>query len=90
VITYFAPVLDEPGAFNPVAGFAVGLAVTVDVLVGAPFVGASAANPARTFATALASRHWHNHGVFWIGPLFGGVVAAVIYDRLFLGDQPPA
>jgi len=90
VITYFATVLDEHGAFNRVAGFAVGLAVTVDVLVGAPFVGASAANPARTFGTAVASRHWHNHGVFWIGPLFGGVVAAVIYDRLFLGDQPPA
>jgi MIP family channel proteins len=90
VIVYFATVLDERGAFNKVAGFAVGLAIVAVVLVGAPFVGASAANPARTFGTALASRHWHNHGVFWIGPLFGGVVAAVVYDRLFLGDQPPA
>lgn len=90
VLVYFASVLDERGAFGRLGGFAVGLAVMVDVLVGAPFVGASAANPARAFGTALASRHWHNHGVFWIGPLLGGIVAAVIYDRFFMGDQPPA
>jgi MIP family channel proteins len=90
VLVYFATVLDERGAFGKVAGFAVGLAVMADVFVGAPFVGTSAANPARSFGTALASRHWQNQGVYWIGPLFGGVVAGVIYDRLFLGDQPPA
>lgn len=90
VTAYFATIVDERGALSKIAGFAVGLAVTVDVLMGAPFVGASAENPARTFGTALASRHWHNHGVFWIGPLFGGIIAAVAYDRLFLGDQPPA
>jgi MIP family channel proteins len=90
VLVYFATVLDERGAFDKVAGFGVGLAVTADVFLGAPFVGASAANPARNFGTALASRHWQNHGVFWVGPLFGGVLAGVIYDRLFLGDQPSA
>jgi MIP family channel proteins len=90
VIAYLATVLDERGAFGKVAGFAVGLMVMADVLVGAPFVGASAANPARSFGTALVSRHWQNQGVFWVGPLFGGVIAGVIYDRLFLGDQPPA
>jgi aquaporin TIP len=90
VLVYFATILDERGAFSKVAGFAVGLAVMANVFVAAPFVGASAANPARSFGTALASRHWQNSGVYWIGPLFGGVVAGVIYDRLFLGDQPPA
>jgi MIP family channel proteins len=90
VFVYFATVLDERGAFRRLGGFAVGLAVMADVLFGAPFVGASAANPARAFGTALASRHWHNHGVFWIGPLFGGIIAAVVYDRFFLRDQPPA
>ena len=90
VIAYFATVLDERAA-NRVAGFAVGLAGAAEVLVAAPFLGASAVNPARTFATTLASRHnWHGHGVFWVGPLFGGVIAGVIYDRLFLKDQPPA
>lgn len=96
VTTYFATILDERGAFNKVSGFAVGLVVSVEVLVATAFlagsipIGASAINPARTFGTALASWHWRGHGVFWVGPLFGGVVAAVIYDRLFLSDQPPA
>ncbi len=90
VLVYFATVLDERGGFGKVAGFAVGLMVMADVLLGAPFVGASAANPARSFGTALVSRHWQNQGVFWVGPLFGGVIAGVIYDRLFLADQPPA
>jgi MIP family channel proteins len=90
VLVYFATILDERGAFSKVGGLAMGLVVMADVLVGAPFVGASAANPARSFGTALASRHWQNNGVYWIGPLFGGVLAGVIYDRLFLSDQPPA
>lgn len=96
VVAYFSTVLDERGAFNKVSGFAVGLVVSVEVLVATAFlggsvpIGASAINPARTFGTALASWHWRGHGVFWVGPLFGGVIAAVIYDRLFLADQPPA
>jgi MIP family channel proteins len=89
VFVYFATIIDEGGAFRRLGGFAIGLAVSACVLLGTPFVGASAANPARVFGTALASRHWHNHGVYWIGPLFGGIIAAVIYERFFLGDQPP-
>ena len=40
-------------------------------------------NPARTFGPALAAHHWINHGVYWVGPLFGGLLGAVVYDRLF-------
>ncbi len=90
VFVYFATLVDESGAFRKFGGFAVGLAVTAAVLFGVPFVGASAANPARAFGTALASHRWHNHGVFWIGPLSGGIIAAVIYERFFLGGQPPS
>lgn len=90
VLAYFATVLDQHGALAKVGGFAVGLMVVAAVLLGAPLVGTSAANPARSFGTALVSRHWQNQGVFWVGPLFGGVIAGVIYDRLFLSEQPPS
>jgi MIP family channel proteins len=90
VLAYFATVLDERSALAKAGGFAVGLMVMADVLLGSPFVGTSAANPARSFGTALVSRHWQSQGVFWVGPLFGGVIAGVIYDRLFLNDQPPS
>jgi MIP family channel proteins len=88
VFVYFASAVDARGALHRAAGFAIGLTITMDVLVAGPFTGASL-NPARTLGTALAAHHWTNHGVYWIGPLFGGVLAGVIYDQLFLRDQPP-
>ena len=89
VFVFFATAADAKGAFNKIAGFAIGFTITMDILFAGPFTG-SAMNPARAFGPALASHHWTNHGVYWVGPLFGGVLAGVIYDRLFLRDQPPA
>jgi MIP family channel proteins len=89
VFAVFATAADAKGAFNKIAGFAIGLTVTMDILFGGPFTGA-AMNPARAFGPALAGHHWQNHGVYWVGPLLGGILAAVVYDRLFLRDQPPA
>lgn len=88
VFVVFATLVDARGAFNKMSSFAIGLTVSVGVLFGGPFTGA-AINPARAFAPALAARYWSNHGVYWVGPLLGGVIAAVIYDRLFLTEQSP-
>jgi MIP family channel proteins len=89
VFVFFATAADNKGAFNKIAGFAIGLTITMDILFGGPFTG-GAMNPARAFGPALAAHHWNNHGVYWVGPLFGGIVAGWLYDRLFLRDQPPA
>jgi MIP family channel proteins len=89
VFVVFATAADVNGAFVKIGGFATGLVVTFDLLIGGPFTGGSM-NPARTFGPAVAAHHFQNGGVYWVGPLFGGVLAAVIYDRLFLADQPPA
>jgi MIP family channel proteins len=83
VFVVFATAVDERGAFNKIAGFAIGLTVTMGVLLGGPFTGA-ALNPARALGPALAANHWTNHGVYWIGPLAGGVAAGWLYDALFL------
>ena len=48
----------------------------------APLTGASM-NPARTFGPALASGYWVNHLVYWIGPIIGGIVAALLYEGVF-------
>jgi len=91
VFVMFASIVDDKGAFRRIAGLAIGFTVSANYLVGEPFTGA-AMNPARAFGPALAlnPHHWQNHGVYWIGPLFGGVLAGVIYDRLFLRNQLPA
>ncbi|HLJ22553.1 MAG TPA: MIP family channel protein [Candidatus Acidoferrales bacterium] len=83
VFVVFATAVDPRGAFDKVAGFAIGLTITVGILFGGPFTGA-ALNPARAFGPALAANHWTNHGVYWIGPMAGGVVAGFLYDTLFL------
>jgi glycerol uptake facilitator-like aquaporin len=44
-------------------------------------------NPARVFGPALASGHWNNHFVYWIGPLLGGALAGLVYGR-YLIKQP--
>lgn len=83
VFVVFATAVDARGAFNKVAGFAIGLTMTMDILAGGPFTGA-AMNPARAFGPALAARHWTEHGIYWAGPLAGGVLAGWLYDTLYL------
>lgn len=69
-----------------IGGLAIGLTVTLDILFNGPFTG-GAMNPARVFGPAVASGHWTNHMVYWIGPLAGGGLAGLVYGR-FLIKQP--
>lgn len=64
-----------------IAGFGVGLTVFLDVLMGGPLTGA-AMNPARAIGPALASGYFSNWYVWWIGPIIGAVVAALLYRYL--------
>jgi len=74
-----------------VGGFAVGLTLLGAILIAAPVTGA-ALNPARAFGPALVSGDWHGHFAFWLGPLLGAAVAAVIWAKVLLpipGDPEP-
>jgi MIP family channel proteins len=66
-----------------VGGFAIGLTVAADILGIGGLTGASM-NPARSFGPAVASRVFEGQYVYWVGPILGGVIAAVVYDQLFL------
>jgi MIP family channel proteins len=70
----------------PIGGFGIGMCVTMDILIGGPLTGA-AMNPARAFGPALVAGVWKDHWVWWVGPLLGGALAALIYDRLLLRRQ---
>jgi len=83
VFVVFATAVDEKGAVGKIAGFAIGLTITLDILMGGPLTGA-AMNPARAVGPAVATRWWANLGIYWVGPLAGGVVAGALYDRLYL------
>ena len=83
VVVVFATAVDEKGTFRSIAGFGIGLTITLGILVAGPFTG-GALNPARAFGPELVSRHWLNWGIYWVGPLSGGFIAGLLYDSLFL------
>jgi len=86
VLVYFATTSEDNIDSRSLSSFAVGLVYTMGILVAAPFTGA-ALNPARAFGPALASAHWSNQGVYWVGPLAGGFLAGLIYDALYARKQ---
>lgn len=67
---------------GPAVGLAIGLTVTMDILMGGPITGA-AVNPARYTGTAIAAGHLNEFFIYWIGPLLGGAAAGLLYSQLF-------
>ena len=61
------------------AGIVGGAVVVAGVLVAGPFTG-GALNPARAFGPAIAQWSFSDVWVYWVGPLAGGVVGAVLAD----------
>ena len=86
VLAVFGTAVDPKGSWNAVAGFGIGTVLIFDILVAGPLTGA-AMNPARAFGPALASGYWDNHGIYWIGPLLGGVLAGFLYRGVFLSSK---
>jgi MIP family channel proteins len=72
-----------------VGGFAVGLVLWFDIIVGGPLTGA-AMNPARAFGPALVAGQWVAHGVYWVGPILGAVVAALLWEHVLLPPRRSA
>ena len=82
VFVVFATAMDPKG-LGHLAPAAIGLTVLVDHLFGIPVTGASM-NPARSFGPALVAGAWSHHWIYWIGPIVGAALAALIYEHVFL------
>jgi aquaporin TIP len=87
VLTFFLVSAVFGTCVNPdapkVGGFGVGLVLLFDIIVGGPLTGA-AMNPARAFGPALVSGQWVGHLVYWVGPIVGGVLAALFWEHVLL------
>jgi MIP family channel proteins len=82
VLAVFGTAVDEraPASIYPIA---IGLTIAFDIMAFGPLTG-SAVNPARAFGPALASGHWADQLVYWIGPLIGGALAALLDNYFFI------
>jgi aquaporin TIP len=87
----FATAADPRGSFVSIAGLAIGLTITLGVLMGGPLTGA-ALNPSRAFGPELVAWFWDDAWLWYIAPLLGGGLAALAYEHLYLRglEVPPA
>ena len=84
----FATAADPGGTFKSIAGLAIGLTITLDILMGGPLTGA-AMNPARAFGPQLVQKDWSNWWVWYSGPAVGGILAALSYEFMYLRPLRP-
>ena len=73
----------DPKAPGKIAGLAIGATIAAGIMAIGPFTGGSF-NPARSFGPAVASGIFEAQAVYWIGPIVGAVLAALLYDTLFI------
>jgi len=91
----YGTAVDTRGAGVKIGGFAIGLTVAFDILACGKLTGASM-NPARSFGPAFIHKltggtagenafaiHW----CYWLAPIAGAVVAALIYEHIILGND---
>ena len=78
----------NPAAPKGVAGFAIGGALGVGVLIFGPATGASF-NPARWFGPALVSGEFTDWWLYILGPIIGAAAAALLFRPVMELDERP-
>ncbi|XP_034840339.2 lens fiber major intrinsic protein-like isoform X1 [Maniola hyperantus] len=79
----------EAGRDDPALSVKFGLTIAGLVFAGGAMTGASL-NPARSFAPALLQGSFQHHWVYWVGPLGGATLAALLHRHVLLPPAPRA
>ncbi|XP_054795406.1 probable aquaporin TIP5-1 [Prosopis cineraria] len=74
------------GQLGSTGALAIGMMAGADVLAAGPFSGGSM-NPACAFGSAVIAGTFKNQAVYWVGPLIGAAVAALVYDSVGYPSQ---
>lgn len=81
-------VATDPRVPEGVQPLAIGFALAAGVLLGGPVSG-GAGNPARALGPMVVTGTFGDWVIYVIGPILGGVVAAVLYDKFISGASAP-
>ncbi len=84
----FAMTTDSRSTYSAIAGLAIGLVIVFDTLMAYSLTGAGL-NPARVFGPELVANVWTDAWIWYVGPIAGGAIAALLYDELYLRPQGP-
>ena len=80
-------VATDARAVRGTAAIAIGGYVGLAATFSGPIAGASM-NPARSFGPALLSGVWTDHWVYWLGPIAGAILGALLYQFVRAGSPP--
>ncbi len=85
ILTFFLAntVLHTAGSGNGgnVAPLAIGMTLTLSILMGGPLTGASL-NPARTLGPAVAAGNYADIWLYFVGPALGGILAGLLHKNV--------
>lgn len=81
----FGTALDNRTGGRAVAGLAIGLTITMDILAGGAVSGA-AMNPARWFGPAVIQQDFTDFWIWIVGPIAGAAAAALLYNFFLMGE----
>jgi len=84
----FGTAVDARGQGVKIGGFGIGLTVAFDILAGGALTGASM-NPARSFGPALVIGNFSWHWLYWVAPIGGACVGAILYEKVILEHKLP-
>mgnify|MGYP002720558701 FL=1 len=82
VLTFFLVLV----ALRSGVPWVVGGVVALEAAMGGPITGASM-NPARSFGPALVAGVWTAHWLYWMAPLLGAALAALV-NRVLTPTEP--
>ncbi|CAM4870295.1 unnamed protein product [Rotaria socialis] len=82
LVTVLIMVTIDTKSKTGLASLVIGLTLAANILAAGAYTGGSL-NPARSLGPAIFAGQWHNHYVYWIGPLVGAVVAGLLYRTVW-------
>jgi MIP family channel proteins len=85
IFVIYGTAVDSAGP--KLGGMAIGLTIAADILAIGPLTGGSM-NPARSFGPAAATGIWEGQIVYWVGPIVGGILAGLLWERILLRKAP--